>query len=55
MILMEFILELYVSGTTLRDLLTVYPQLMAKGAQEALRHAARFLKNEVVLTAEVAV
>jgi uncharacterized protein (DUF433 family) len=50
----EFILELYSSGATLDDILETYPQLTAEGVAEALRYAARFLKNEVVLTAEVA-
>lgn len=50
----EFILELYSSGAALDDILSAYPQLTAEAVQEALRYAARFLKNEVVLTAEVA-
>ena len=50
----EFVLELYSSGATLDDILEAYPQLTAEGVAEALRYAARFLKNEVVLTAEVA-
>ena len=50
----EFILELYSSGATLDDVLAAYPQLTAEGVAEALRYAARFLKNEVLLTAEVA-
>jgi uncharacterized protein (DUF433 family) len=48
-----FILELYASGATLDEVLNAYPQLTAEGVAEALRYAARFLKNEVVLTAEV--
>jgi uncharacterized protein (DUF433 family) len=50
----EFILELYSSGATLDDILSAYPQLTAEAVQEALRYAARFLKNEIVLTTEVA-
>lgn len=49
-----FILELYSSGATLEDILSAYPQLTAEGITEALRYAARFLQNEVILTAEVA-
>jgi len=49
----EFVLELYSSRATLDDILEAYPQLTAEGVAEALRYAARFLKNEVVLTAEV--
>ena len=32
----EFILELYSSGATIDDILSAYPQLTAKGIQEAL-------------------
>jgi uncharacterized protein (DUF433 family) len=50
----EFILELFASGATLQDVLQAYPQLTADGVEEALRYAARCLKNEIILTAEVA-
>ncbi len=50
----EFILELFASGATLQDVLQVYPQLTAEGVEEALRYAARSLKNEIILTADVA-
>ena len=50
----EFVLELYASGAALDDILAAYPKLTVEGVQEALRYAARFLKNEVFLTAEVA-
>jgi len=51
----EFILELYSSGATLDGILEAYPQLTAEGVAGALRYAARFLKNEVFLTVEIAV
>jgi uncharacterized protein (DUF433 family) len=50
----EFILELFASGATLQDVLRAYPQLTAAAVEDALRYAARSLKNEIVLTAEVA-
>ena len=49
----EFILELFASGATHEDILRAYPHLTAEGIAEALRYAARFLKNESILIAEV--
>ena len=49
----EFILELFASGATFQDILEAYPHLTYLGIEEALRYAARFLKNETFLTAEV--
>lgn len=49
----EFILELFASGATHDDILLAYPHLKAEGITEALRYAARFLKNESILVAEV--
>lgn len=51
----EFVLELFASGATHTDILSAYPHLTAEGIAEALRYAARFLKNESILVAEVAV
>ena len=42
----EFILELFASGATRDDILRAYPHLTTEGVTEALRYAARFLKNE---------
>lgn len=50
----ELILELFASGATLQDVLDAYPHLTTEGITEALRYAARFLKNENILVAEVA-
>jgi len=50
----EFVLELFASGATHQDLLEAYPHLTTEGITEALRYAARFLKNESILVAEVA-
>ena len=47
-----FILELFASGATHSDLLEAYPQLTIEGITEALQYAARFLKNESILTVE---
>ena len=49
----EFILELFASGATREDILNTYPQLTGEGIEEALRYAARSLKNEIILTAEI--
>ena len=50
----ELILELFASGATHQDVLDTYPHLTTEGITEALRYAARFLKNENILVAEVA-
>jgi uncharacterized protein (DUF433 family) len=50
----EFVLELFASGATHEDILQAYPHLTREGITEALRYAARFLKNESVMIAEVA-
>jgi uncharacterized protein (DUF433 family) len=50
----EFILELFASGATRKDILRTYPHLTAEGIEEALRYAAHSLKNDIVLTTEVA-
>jgi uncharacterized protein (DUF433 family) len=50
----EFILKLFASGATHKDLLDTYPHLTIEGITEALQYAARFLKNESILVAEVA-
>jgi uncharacterized protein (DUF433 family) len=50
----EFILELAASGAGRNEILQAYPHLAAEDVEEALQYAAHFLKNEVVLSAEVA-
>jgi uncharacterized protein (DUF433 family) len=50
----EFVLELFASGATHQDVLNAYPHLTTEGITEALRYAARFLKNESILVAEIA-
>jgi uncharacterized protein (DUF433 family) len=50
----EFVLELFASGATHQDVLNAYPHLTTEGITEALRYAARFLRNESILVAEVA-
>ena len=49
----EFILELLASGASRDDVTKAYPHLSAADVEEAVRYAARFLKNEVVVRAEV--
>lgn len=49
----EFILELIASGASRDDIVRAYPHLAPEDVEEAVRYAARSLKNEVVLTAEV--
>lgn len=49
----EFLLELLASGGSQGNILTQYPQLTAADIEQALRYAARFLQNEVVVTAEI--
>lgn len=49
----EFILELVASGATKEAIVREYPQLTPVDVEEALRYAAQFLSNEVVISAEV--
>jgi uncharacterized protein (DUF433 family) len=49
----EFILELLASGASRDEIVQAYPHLMAEDVEEALRYAAHFLDNEVLVTAEV--
>lgn len=49
----EFILEIFASGATREEILNAYPQLTSEAIEEALRFAARSLKNEILLTADV--
>jgi uncharacterized protein (DUF433 family) len=49
----EFILELFASGATYQEILNTYPQLTAEAIEEALRYAAQFLKNEIILTERI--
>jgi uncharacterized protein (DUF433 family) len=45
----EFLLELFASGATRADVLTIYPHLTAEGVEEALRYAADVLKRDRVI------
>jgi len=49
----EFILELFASGASQEDIVREYPHLKPEDIEEALRYAARFLKNEVIVATEV--
>ena len=51
----EFILELFARGGTQNEILQTYPHLTTEALEEALRYAAHALKNEIIITAEVAV
>ena len=50
----EFILELIASGACRGDILASYPHLTAEDVEEAVRYAAHFLSNEIMLTTEAA-
>jgi len=50
----EFILELVASGASRADIVNAYPQLTVEDVSEALSHAARSLKHDMLVTAEVA-
>lgn len=53
-ITVEFVLELIASGACREDILAAYPHLAEVDVEEAVRYAANFLSNEVLLTAEIA-
>lgn len=50
----EFILELIASGATRDDVVRAYPQLAADDVEQAVRYAAQFLRNEVIISTKVA-
>ena len=49
----EFLMELVASGAGPKEILKAYPHLQAEDVSQAMRYAARFLKNEVVIAATV--
>ena len=49
----DFLLELLAQGASREDILKAYPHLSAEDVEQALRYAARFLENEVVIAAEI--
>ncbi|KAA3658043.1 MAG: DUF433 domain-containing protein [Chloroflexi bacterium] len=50
----EFILELFASGATHKDILKTYPQLSFAAIEDALRYAAQSLKNDALFITEIA-
>ena len=49
-----FILELFASGATRKDILEAYPQLTPQALDEALRYAAESLDREIIITDRIA-
>ncbi len=49
----EFLLELVAQGASRGEILATYPHLKVEDVEQALRYAARFLENEVLITAEI--
>lgn len=49
----DFLLELLAQGASREDILKAYSHLNAEDVEQALRYAARFLENEVVIAAEI--
>ncbi len=49
----EFLLELIAGGAGRVELLAAYPHLDGEDIEQALRYAARFLDNEIVIAAEL--
>ena len=49
----EFLLELFAEGASRSDVLVAYPHLEDYDIEQALRYAARFLENEIVIAAEL--
>ena len=50
----EFLLELLAGGASRADILRDYPHLASEDVEQAIRYAARFLQNEIVIEAETA-
>jgi len=49
----EMILEWLASGGTTAEIIETYSHLIPADVEQAVRYAARFLENEVIVTAEV--
>lgn len=49
----EMVLEWLASGAGTAEITKAYPQLAPTDVEQAIRYAARFLSNEVVIHAEV--
>ena len=49
-----FILELFASGATRKDILEAYPQIPAEALEESLRYAAESVDNEIILIDKLA-
>lgn len=49
----KFLLELIAGGASITDIVRAYPQLQFEDVEQAVQYAARFLNNEVVISAEV--
>jgi uncharacterized protein (DUF433 family) len=50
----EFILELIASGATRAEIVQAYPELSNEDIEESIRYAAQFMKNEILIAAELA-
>lgn len=50
----EFILELSASGASRQQIIEAYPALQADDVEEAMLYAARFMRNEVVISTRAA-
>lgn len=48
----EFILELVADGASKADVVQAYPHLTIEDVEQAVRYAAQFLNNEVVIAVE---
>lgn len=49
----EMVLEWLASGATLDAIATAYPHLSRAALEQAIRYAARFLENEIVIETDV--
>lgn len=50
----DFLLELMASGATQSDVVQAYPQLAVEDVADALRFAAHYLENDILISAKVA-
>ncbi len=50
----EFIMELFASGGTRDEILESYPQVDNKMIDEVLRYSANAVKNEIIISSNIA-
>ena len=49
----EFIMELFASGGSIKDIQDNYPQLSSEAIQETIHYSANAVKNEILISSKI--